>query len=79
MGEGNLRGLETLRQAGTWELASAPKGANIVSSKWVLHTKKDAAGNVIRYKARLVMQGFSQVPDVDYFNTFAPVAKIASI
>lgn len=25
------------------------------------------------------MQGFSQVPGVDYFDTFAPVAKLASI
>jgi len=31
------------------------------------------------YKAHLVAQGFSQVPGVDYFDTFAPVAKLASI
>jgi hypothetical protein len=47
--------------------------------KWVYHAKKDAAGNVICYKAHLVAQGFSQVPGVDYFDTFAPVAKLASI
>lgn len=56
-----------------------PAGANIVGSKWVYHAKKDAAGNIIHYKARLVAQGFSQVPGVDYFDTFAPVAKLASI
>ena len=54
-------------------------GVNIVGSKWVFRAKKDAAGNVIRYKARLVAQGFSQVPGVDYFDTFAPVARLASI
>jgi hypothetical protein len=41
--------------------------------------KKDAAGNVIRSKARLVAQGFSQVPGVDYFDIYAPVAWLASI
>ena len=41
--------------------------------------KKDADGNVIQKKACLVAQGFSQVPGVDYFNTFAPVARLASI
>ena len=71
--------LDTLRKAGTWELTKAPLGANIVGSKWVFRAKKDAAGMVIRYKARLVAQGFSQVPGVDYFDTFAPVAKLASI
>ena len=71
--------LATLEKAGTWELIEPPAGANIVGSKWVFHAKKDAAGNVVRHKAHLVMQGFSQVPGVDYFDTYAPVAKLASI
>jgi Reverse transcriptase (RNA-dependent DNA polymerase) len=61
------------------ELLTPPENANIVGSKWVFCTKKDAAGKVVCYKACLVVQGFSQVPGVDYFNTFAPVAKLASI
>ena len=40
--------------------------------------KKDAAENVVQYKAHLVTQG-SQVPGVNYFNTFAPVAKLTTI
>ncbi|KAJ8517721.1 hypothetical protein ONZ45_g5159 [Pleurotus djamor] len=71
--------LKTLRAAGTWRLVEPPAGANIVGSKWVFKAKKDVAGNVVRYKARLVAQGFSQVPGVDYFDMFAPVANIASI
>src|SRR6202522_700164 len=71
--------LETLREAGTWELVDVPEGVNVVGSKWVFRAKKDAAGNVVRYKARLVAQGFSQVPGVDYFDTYAPVARLASI
>lgn len=68
-----------LKNTGTWELVDPPSGVNIVGSKWVFKAKKDAAGNVVRYKARLVAQGFSQVPGVDYFDTFAPVAKLSSI
>ena len=71
--------LATLKAAGTWEVVDAPEGVNIVGSKWVFRAKKDAAGNIVRYKARLVAQGFSQVPGVDYFDTFAPVARLASI
>jgi len=71
--------LATLKAAGTWRLEEAPPGANIISSKWVLKAKKDAAGNVVRYKARLVAQGFSQISGVDYNDTYAPVAKLASM
>jgi len=71
--------LATLQAAGTWELVNVPHGANIVGSKWVFRAKKDAAGNVVCHKAQLVAQGYSQVEGIDYFNTFAPVATLASI
>jgi Reverse transcriptase (RNA-dependent DNA polymerase) len=53
--------------------------ANITSSKWVFRLKKDADRNIICHKAHLVVQGFSQVPGVDYLDTYAPVAKLTSI
>jgi hypothetical protein len=71
--------LALLKEAGTWSLADPPTNTNIVGSIWVFHAKKDTAGNVVCYKARLIAQGFSQVPGVDYFDMFAPVAKLASI
>jgi transposase InsO family protein len=70
--------LATLKAAGTWRLEEAPPGANVIGSKWVFKAKKDAAGNIARYKARLVAQGFSQIGGVDYDDTYAPVAKLAS-
>jgi hypothetical protein len=51
----------------------------VVGCRWVYALKRDAAGNIIRYKACLVAQGFSQVPGVDFFDTYAPVAKLALI
>lgn len=71
--------LATLNNAETWKLTAPPPNANIVGSKWVFHAKKDANGNVVQYKARLVTQGFSQVPGIDYFDTFALIAQLASI
>jgi hypothetical protein len=67
-----------LKKAGTWRLEKAPPGVNIIGSKWVFKAKKDAAGNIARYKAWLVAQGFSQIGGVDYDDTYAPVAKLAS-
>ena len=71
--------LATLKAAGTWDLVEKTEGVNVVGSKWVFRAKKDAAGKIVCYKARLVVQGFSQVPGVDYFDMFAPVAQLASI
>ena len=70
--------LTLLKETGTWVLVDPPPGANIVGSKWVFRVKKDADGNIIRKKARLVAQGFSQVPGVDYFDTFVSVARLAT-
>jgi len=71
--------LAILKVTRTWELVNLPKDTNIVSSKWVFHIKKDTNSNIICYKACLIAQGFFQVPGVDYFNIFTPVAKLQSI
>ena len=42
-------------------------------------TKRDASGEVVRHKARLVARGFSQVQGVDFNETFALVAKFTTI
>ncbi len=74
-----LEELDTLKKAGTYVEVEKPNGVNVVGCKWVFRIKRDADGNIVRRKARLVAQGFSQVPGVDYFDTYAPVAKLASI
>ncbi|GJV58943.1 zinc finger, CCHC-type containing protein [Tanacetum coccineum] len=36
-------------------------------------------GTIDKFKARLVIQGFRQKEGIDYFNTYAPVARITTI
>ena len=43
--------LNALRNAGTWELVERPLNTNVVDSKWVFHIKKDADGNISKWKA----------------------------
>jgi len=64
---------------GTWELVECPPGVKTIGSCWVLKIKHYADGSVERYKARLLAKGFSHRSGVDYFDTFAPTAKRASI
>ena len=64
---------------GTWELTTLPKGCKAVGCKWVIKTKRDAAGEIVRHKVRLVARGFSQMQGVDFNETFALVAKFTTI
>ena len=47
--------------------------------KWIFKNKTDEFGNVVRNKARLVAQGYTQVEGIDFDETFAPVARLESI
>jgi hypothetical protein len=49
-------------------LASKPVGFRLIFTK-----KRNAEGQVVRYKVRLVAQGFSQRPGIDYTFTYSPV------
>ena len=62
-----------------WTLIPRPEGEHIIDKKWVFRNKTDEEGNVIRNKAWLVAQEYSQMEEVDYDETFALVARMESI
>ncbi|GJW67827.1 copia protein [Tanacetum coccineum] len=43
-----------------WTLVDLPNGKRAIGSKWVFRNKKDERGIMIRNKARLVAQGYTQ-------------------
>ena len=62
-----------------WTLVPRPEGEHIISTKWIFHNETDENVNLIRNKAWLIAQGYSQMEGVDYDETFAPVAHMESI
>ncbi|GJQ88984.1 ribonuclease H-like domain, reverse transcriptase, RNA-dependent DNA polymerase [Tanacetum coccineum] len=62
-----------------WVLVDCHKGVRPIGTKWVLKKKRDEKGIVIRNKARLVAQGYTQEEGIDYKEVFAPVARIEAI
>ena len=70
---------EALMNNDTWKLTKLPEGRAAIKCKWVYKTKHDTNGDTCRYKARLVIKGYSQRKGVDYDETYSPVVRHSSL
>ena len=71
--------MESLQKNSTYELVKLPKGRKALRNKWVYKLKKDGKGNLVEYKARLVVKGFSQKKGIDFDKIFSLIVKLSSI
>jgi len=71
--------INAIEKNDTWELVDLPAEKDCIGVKWIYKTKLNADGEVVKHKARLVAQGFSQQPGIDYNETFAPVARLDTV
>nr|GEX86431.1 zinc finger, CCHC-type [Tanacetum cinerariifolium] len=63
----------------TWVLSDLPSCCKPLGCKCIFKGKMKVDGTIDKFKARLVIQGFRQKEAIDYFNTYAPVARITTI
>jgi transposase InsO family protein len=71
--------LRSIDENGVWEVHPPPHHQKVLGCRWVLAIKRDAQGNVERYKARLVVQGFGQEFGFNYDETYAPVIRMDNV
>lgn len=70
--------MKSFSENDTWELVDRPSSGTVVKNKWVFQRKYNSE-NEVRYRARLVAKGFTQVKGLDYNETFSPVVRYSTI
>jgi ATP-binding cassette subfamily B (MDR/TAP) protein 1 len=71
--------MQSLHENLKYKLVALPKGKRALKNKWVYKLKTEENNSRPRYKARLVVKGFSQKKGIDFEEIFSPVVKMSSI
>lgn len=71
--------MKSLCENHTYDLVKLPKGKKTLKNKWVYKLKTENNSSQPKYKARLVVKGFSQKKGIDFEEIFSPVVKMSSI
>lgn len=71
--------LEALEKQNTWkQVGTNPQGTKPLTCRWVFKLKPATNIEPARFKARLVAHGYKQTKGVDFNETYAAVARMAS-
>lgn len=56
-----------------------PHDHTIIGTIWIFRNKLDKSENIVKNKARLVEKCYNQEEDIDFDETFAPIARLETI
>nr|GEU67754.1 zinc finger, CCHC-type [Tanacetum cinerariifolium] len=71
--------IDSIMKNNTWILSDLLPCCKLLGCKWIFKKKMKVDGTIDKFKARLVIQGFRQKEGIDYFDTYALVARISKI
>ena len=71
--------INSLNDNNTWTIKKCPPGERVIGGRWIYSLKQDKDGEISQYKARCVARGFSQIPGIDYYDTYAPTTRLTSV
>ena len=71
--------IKAVIQNKTWELAELSSDKKAIPLKWIFKVKRDAKDIFEKYKARIIIRGFSQIARLDFNEIFVSIIRIESI
>ncbi|KAL0313544.1 UNVERIFIED_CONTAM: Retrovirus-related Pol polyprotein from transposon TNT 1-94 [Sesamum radiatum] len=71
--------IDSIVSNGTWELVDLPSECTTIGCKWIFKKKLKPDRSVVKFKARLVAEGFKQKEGIDYFDAYSPIARLTTI
>jgi hypothetical protein len=71
--------LENFEGNQVWTLIESTRDVNVIGTKWIFKNKLREDGEIVRNKAHLIAQGFSQVERLDFREIFAHIACLDAI
>jgi len=71
--------INIMKERKVWELVRKPGDSKVLGCRWVYTVKRDDLGNIVRFKARLVAQGYKQIKGETYDETYSPVVNFSVI
>ncbi|CAL8167682.1 unnamed protein product [Prunus armeniaca] len=71
--------MQSLHENHTYDQVNLPKGRRALKNKWVYRLKTEENNSKPRFKARLVVKGFSQKKGIDFEEIFSLIMKMSSI
>ena len=71
--------LKVMRDREVWEEIDPPPDVRTIGTRWTFANNYDSDGNLTGRKVRLIAKGFTQIPGVDFFETYASVVCYESL
>lgn len=68
-----------MEKVNAWVPIIPPQDVNIIPSRYILHHKCNETGNIVHYKARLIVKGFRQQFGIDYVKMFTPTVHPSTL
>ncbi|GBN58445.1 hypothetical protein AVEN_129599-1, partial [Araneus ventricosus] len=65
--------IQVVKERKVWDLVPKPANGKVIGCRWVYTLKQHEKGVIVRYKGRLVAQGFGQIQGIHYDEIFNPV------